>query len=120
MTAKTDNSSAEALCEKVLAALADLKAVDPVRLEVSELTSVMDWMIVASGTSRRHIRALAEKVIDALREAGHRPSGVEGDEMTGWILVDYGDVVVHLMSEEARLFYELEKFWTMRPDKSPG
>lgn len=107
---------AERLRDHAIEALEDLKAKSVTCLEVSDLTPVMDYMVVANGTSSRHLKALADNVVDSLRKAGERALGVEGDVTTGWILVDFGDVVVHVMSEEARGFYELEKLWTMRPE----
>ena len=111
------NQSAQAASETIrdqaISALEDLKARDIVALAVGDLTTVMDHMLIATGTSRRHVKALADNVQEVLREAGERPLGVEGDVTTGWILVDFGDVIVHVMSEEARAFYELEKLWTL-------
>ena len=96
-----------------ITALEDLKALNIIALDVSEMTTVMEHMIIASGSSRRHVKALADNVVEAARDQGLRPLGMEGEETTGWILVDFGDVVVHLMSEEMRDFYELEKLWTV-------
>ncbi len=77
----------------------------------------MDYMLVASGTSKRHLRALTDAVVEKLKEAGLPPIGTEGDETTGWFLVDAGDVVIHVMSEESRAFYDLERLWLVtRPE----
>ena len=116
MNRDSSGMSPETLRDYATAALDELKARDQVCLCVNELTQMMDYMVVASGTSRRHVKALADNVVEALRKLGQRPLGVEGDNITGWILVDFGDVVVHVMSEEARNFYELEKLWSMRPE----
>ena len=87
-------------------ALEDLKAVEPVVLDVRELSSVMDWLIVASGTSSRHVKSLADNVMMKAKEQGVRPLGVEGERVGEWVLVDFGDVVVHVMQPTARSFYD--------------
>ena len=101
-------------------ALEYLKAVDPVVLDVRELSSVMDWLIVASGTSSRHVKSLADNVIMKARQQGVRPLGVEGERVGEWVLVDFGDVVVHVMQPAARSFYDLERLWSVQsaPPKS--
>ena len=95
-------------------ALVDLKAVDPVVLDVRELSSVMDWLIVASGTSSRHVKSLADNVMMKARQEGVRPLGVEGERVGEWVLVDFGDVVVHVMQPAARSFYDLERLWSIQ------
>ena len=95
-------------------ALDDLKAVEPVVLDVRELSSVMDWLIVASGTSSRHVKSLSDSVIMKAKEQGVRPIGVEGERVGEWVLVDFGDVVVHVMQPAARSFYDLERLWSVR------
>ena len=95
-------------------ALDDLKAVEPVVLDVRELSSVMDWLIVASGTSSRHVKSLSDSVIMKAKEQGVRPIGVEGERVGEWVLVDFGDVVVHLMQPAARSFYDLERLWSVQ------
>ena len=95
-------------------ALEDLKAVDPVVLDVRELSSVMDWLGVASGTSSRHVKSLADNVMMKAKEQGLRPLGVEGERVGEWVLVDFGDVVVHVMQPAARSFYDLERLWSVQ------
>ena len=95
-------------------ALDDLKAVEPVVLDVRELISVMDWLIVASGTSSRHVKSLSDSVIMKAKEQGVRPIGVEGERVGEWVLVDFGDVVVHVMQPAARSFYDLERLWSVQ------
>ena len=95
-------------------ALEDLKAVDPVVLDVRELSAVMDWLVVASGTSSRHVKSLADNVMMKAKERGVRPLGVEGERVGEWVLVDFGDVVVHVMQPAARSFYDLERLWSVQ------
>lgn len=105
----------EKLCELVIDALDDVKAKDIVTLDVRKMTSVTDYMIVASGTSNRHVKALADAVADKSREAGNRPVGVEGEEGSEWVLLDLQDVLVHVMLPRVREFYNLEKLWSLSP-----
>lgn len=95
----------------VVDALDELKARDVKILDVSKISSFTDVMIIASGTSTRQVKALADKVIEKCRKMGARPLGVEGEREAEWILVDLGDVVVHIMSPQMRDFYNLEKLW---------
>ena len=81
------------------------------------MTSVTDYMIVASGTSNRHVRALANNVADKAREAGHRPIGIEGEEGGEWVLLDLQDALVHVMLPKVRDFYNLEKLWSLGSPK---
>ena len=96
-------------------ALDDLKAQDVCVLDVSELTDVMDVLVIASGTSNRHVKSLASNVVEESKKAGFRPIGVEGADAGEWVLVDYGDIVVHVMLPATRAFYELEKLWSLEP-----
>jgi ribosome-associated protein len=102
---------AEELKEVVVQALEDLKAVDVRVLDVRNKTSITDLMVIASGTSDRHVRALASNVIDVAKQHGVRALGTEGEELGEWILVDLVDVVVHVMLPQIRDFYNLEKLW---------
>ena len=105
----------KALCDLVVEALEDVKARDIVKLDVSELTTVTDYMVVASGTSNRHVKALADAVAEKAREAGHKPAGVEGESGSEWVLLDLGDALVHVMLPSVREFYNLEKLWWISP-----
>ncbi len=98
-----------------VAALEDIKGQDIAVLDVTELSDIMDTLVVASGNTARQVKALADNVIDDAKAAGFRPQGVEGAEKADWVLVDFGDVVVHVMLPETRRFYDLEKLWSMRP-----
>jgi ribosome-associated protein len=105
--------NSEELSALVVAALDDGKAIDIVTLDVRRMTSVTDYMIVASGTSNRHVNALIENVSDIAREAGHRAIGIEGEEGGEWVLLDLQDALVHVMLPKVREFYNLEKLWSM-------
>jgi ribosome-associated protein len=102
------NSTLEKL---VLAALDDMKAVNVKLLDVRGLTDITDAMIVASGNSDRHVRAIADRVLEKAREAGRRPLGVEGTRDNEWVLVDLQDVLVHVMLPRVREFYAIEQLW---------
>jgi ribosome-associated protein len=102
------NSALEKL---VLAALDDMKAVNVKLLDVRALTDITDAMIVASGNSDRHVRAIADLVLEKAREAGRRPLGVEGTRDSEWVLVDLQDVLVHVMLPRVREFYAIEQLW---------
>ena len=94
-------------------ALADLKARDIRVLDVRQLTSITDYMVVASGTSDRHVKSIAEQLVQSAAQAGCPPIGVEGTGTGEWVLVDLSDVVVHIMQPKAREFYKLEGLWDM-------
>jgi len=115
MTIETDSASleTEALKQRVLDALDDLKAVNVATLDVRGLTDVTDILVIASGTSNRHVKSLAEHVRLEVRKAGVRPLGIEGEQTGEWILVDFGDVVVHVMLPATRDFYDLERLWSV-------
>ena len=115
--ATTVNPSAqttEELKAIVLAALEDAKANDVRQLDVRRLTDITDWMVVASGTSTRHVLALADHVRTQMKAQGLSPIGTEGESGSDWVLLDYGDVVVHLMLPDTRGFYDLEGLWDDR------
>lgn len=103
----------EALRKIVVDALEELKAQDIKILDVREIATFTDLMIVASGTSTRQVKALADKVIEKSTLAGTRPLGVEGQREAEWVLVDLGDIVVHVMLPQTRDFYNLEKLWSI-------
>lgn len=106
---------AEALRDLVVDALQDIKGVEVRVLDVRGMTTLADFMVIASGTSDRHVKSLAREVQDAARRAGVKPMGVEGEQEGEWVLVDLRDVVVHVMRPQVRDFYNLEKLWSVAP-----
>ena len=107
--------NSEKLSDLVIDALDDVKGQDIVKLDVRDMTTVTDYMIVASGTSSRHVKALVDNVTEKARIAGHRPVGVEGEDGGGWVLLDLQDALVHVMLPKVREFYNLEKLWSIVP-----
>ena len=101
----------EALVQLAVAALEDLKGQDITTIDVQGKTSVTDYMIIASGSSSRHVNSLAENVLEKAKEQGVRPLGSEGLDGGEWALLDLGDVVVHVMQVPTRQFYDLERLW---------
>lgn len=99
------------LKQLALDALDDMKAVDVRVLEVAGQTTITDFMIIASGRSDRHVRSLAENVVVNAKKQGVQPLGVEGEKEGEWVLVDLGDVIVHVQTPRTRDFYNLEKLW---------
>ena len=104
----------------MLQILEELKAVDPVLMDVGSISGFADAMIVVTGTSSRHIRSMHDLLISSVKEMGIPLLGVEGKESNDWILVDLGDLIVHLMRKEARAFYDLEKFWSNQKVSNMG
>lgn len=104
------------LRELVHNALEDMKARDITELDVRGKSSVTDYMVIASGTSKRHVMSVAQEVQDKAKAAGVRPLGTEGEGVGDWILVDLGDLVVHVMMPDARSFYDLERLWQFDED----
>ncbi len=108
----------DSLVNLVTGALDDAKAVDVVVIDVADKTSITDHMVIASGTSTRHVKTLAETVVMRGKTAGADVLGVEGDNEAEWVLVDLADVLVHVMLPKARAFYALEKLWSV--DERPA
>ena len=99
----------EQLRQLVITAIEDLKGENIVALDVKDKTSVTDLMIIASGTSSRHVKSIADNIATEAKKAGARPLGVEGEEQAEWVLVDLGDIVVHVMQPHVREFYDSGK-----------
>ena len=99
------------LCDTLIGLLEDGKGLDITRMDVSQLTTMTDFMVVVSGTSSRHVKSLAVNTVDAMREKSVRPRGVEGEDSGEWILLDFGDVIVHVMQKSMREHYDLEGLW---------
>lgn len=104
---------AERLRSVVLDALDNLKAKDVQEIDVRGKSSVADLLVIASGTSSRHVKSLADEVVRKAKQAGQPPIGVEGQREAEWVLVDLGDVIVHVMLPRTREFYGLERLWTV-------
>ncbi|HEX4910119.1 MAG TPA: ribosome silencing factor [Permianibacter sp.] len=100
-----------ALRDQVLRELDEMKAREVVALDVRALTSMADFLVICCGTSTRHCKSIAQHVVEQAKTAGVMPLGVEGEQGGEWILVDLGDVIVHVMLREARDYYQLEKLW---------
>ena len=107
--------NSEQLSTLVIDALDDIKGQDIVKLDVRDMTTVTDYMVVASGTSNRHVQALVENVAEKASAAGHKPIGVEGESGGEWVLLDLQDTLVHVMLPKVREFYNLEKLWSLSP-----
>ncbi len=106
----------EQLKQLVIDSLEEMKGNDIVVLDVQGNTSVTDFMVIASGTSNRHVASMANNVVVNVKEQGVRPLGVEGQAGSEWVLVDLGDVVVHIMQPATRQFYDLERLWSDLPE----
>jgi ribosome silencing factor RsfS/YbeB/iojap len=110
-------TAAPSLERTVVEALADMKALDIKVLDVRGLTDIADTMVIASGTSDRHVRSVAQKVVEKTKAAGFRPHGVEGQQDSDWVLIDLHEIIVHVMLPRVREFYGLEKLWDMGTSK---
>jgi ribosome-associated protein len=114
-----EKDSGPALVKLILDSLEQDKAEDVVSIDLNGKTSIADDMIVASGRSQRHVGALAEHIVEALKEAGHRHVRVEGMPHCDWVLIDAGDAIVHIFRPEVREFYRLEKLWAADATRTP-
>ena len=109
--------AAPSLKTVVIDALADMKALEVKVLDVRGLTDVADFMVIASGTSDRHVRSVAQRVVERTKAAGFRPHGVEGQQDGDWVLIDLSEMIVHVMLPRVREFYGLEKLWDITATK---
>jgi len=114
-TAKRSTKSATTavIRQQVINALDELKAKDIREIDVRGKTSIADLLVIASGTSARHVKSIADEVVKFAKQAGVMPLGVEGEREAEWVLVDLGDVIVHVMLPRIREFYGLERLWTV-------
>jgi ribosome-associated protein len=110
---KPKSAPASGLVKVVQSALEDIKAVNVSVLDVRELTDIADTLIIASGNSDRHVRSIADRVVEFAKKSGFRPMGVEGERDGEWVLVDLQDVIVHIMLPRVREFYRLESLWDL-------
>lgn len=115
MLTEMNAPSPREIADRVLEVLDDHKAIDVHCLDVAHLTSMMDYMIVATGRSDRHVRALGDALIEDCKARGIEVLGTEGQDAAEWLLVDLVDVVVHVMLPRTRAFYDIEKLWDISP-----
>lgn len=106
------------LVNLVVDAIEEIKGLDIKVLHVEPLTTITDYMVIATGTSNRHVKSIADNVVVKAKAAGHRPLGIEGADSGEWVLVDLADAVVHVMQVQARAFYQLEKLWDVPPPEA--
>lgn len=112
-TLPSDTNASKALAEHILSVLDEHSAQDTINIDIRGKSSVADYMIVTSGRSSRHVGALSDYVLKSLKEQGHKSLGIEGTETNDWVLIDVGDVILHIFRPEVRVFYNLEKIWSV-------
>jgi ribosome-associated protein len=117
---QASQSNSRALCELAVASLEDSKADAIEVIDLTDRSTFADYMIVAGGTSTRQVKAMADRLVQRAKAAGHAPLGVEGDREAEWVLVDLADVVVHLMLPQTRALYNLEKLWSTKLTPQPS
>ncbi|MEM8949789.1 MAG: ribosome silencing factor [Pseudomonadota bacterium] len=108
------------IADLIETSLSDDKAIDPVTIDLTGKTSLADTMVIATGSSRRHIEAMAEHVLERLKAKGMAGNIAEGRGQSDWVLIDAGDVIVHLFRDETRRFYDLERLWGDTPPTERG
>ncbi len=99
------------ILEPIMEAIGNAKGMNINVLDVRDMTDVTDYMVIVTGSSNRHVKSIMKTVIQELRVVGRKPIGVEGEQYAQWILLDYSDVILHIMITEAREFYDLERLW---------
>ena len=109
------DEQALALARRIVDLASDKKAADIVLLEIYGLTTLADYFVICSGSSERQVGAIADGIVEGLREEGVRPIGREGSSSAHWVLLDFGSVVVHIMAPPERDFYQLERLWAEAP-----
>jgi len=115
-----DGPTPTQLRDLVLTALEDFKAIDIQQIDVAGQTPLADLFVIASGSSLRHIKSMADNLVQKAKAAGYPPLGVEGDRDAEWVLVDLNDIIVHLMLPQTRAFYNLEKLWEASSQRRSG
>ncbi len=110
----------EQLRKLVIDAIEEMKGNDIHDIDVSIKSTFTDHMVIASGTSTRHVKSISDNIIKKAKQAGIPPLGVEGEQMADWVLVDLGDVVAHIMLPDVRDFYALEKLWSVSSEGQAG
>ncbi len=118
--ARQSEPTVQQLHQLVLSTLEELKAVDIKSVDVTGLSPLTDHFVVASGNSTRHVKSMADKLVQAAKARGVQPLGVEGEREAQWILVDLNDIIVHLMLPQARAFYNIEKLWEASSEQRAG
>ena len=112
-------SKRSSLVDRSIFILDSMKAIDIKVLDVSSMTDITDWLVIATGTSSRHVKSIVKQLIETLKkERRLRPEGCEGDDIGEWVLVDYGDFVVHVMQASTRDLYNLENLWSRKEDQN--
>lgn len=105
--------NSQQLCKIAYDALDEMKALNIVQLDVENLTTMTDHMLICSGRSDRHVKSLAQSVVAAAKDSGNRPIGTEGEDSGEWVLVDLNGVIVHVMQQKFRDFYQIEQLWSV-------
>jgi ribosome-associated protein len=114
IAATNDGAIAEELDNHIIMAVEaanDKKAIDMIALDLRSLASFTDYFLITSGSNTRQVQAIADSVVDQLKKVGRRPARVEGYNSAEWVLVDYGDFIIHVFDDKARRFYDLERLW---------
>ena len=117
---KQDGLTVPQLRDLVVHALEDFKAIDIQQIDVEGQTPLADMFVIASGSSLRHIKSMADNLVQKAKESGHPPLGIEGGRQAEWVLVDLNDIIVHLMLPQTRAFYNLEKLWEASSQRRSG
>ncbi len=120
MTDETQILTSEELLAHILTSLEDDKAEDIVKIDLSGKSEMADYMVIASGRSTRQVSAISEHLVDTLKQQHGRLSKVEGKDAGDWVLIDTGDVIVHVFRPEVREFYQLEKMWLSPAESASG
>lgn len=114
---KKSSLQPQILADSVARIASDAKAQDITILDVRNISSIADFFVILTGTSQNHLRAIARRIEDELREEGVKPASVDGARTTGWVAIDYGAVIVHAMTQDSRQLYDLERLWGDAPKR---